>query len=433
MAGQSIPGFALPVYSKMNNKWPSLNVSKPILVKNLIELRNNPWVALKNPATQTTFWEQEENLYNPTHVSRWAYLKPTAQLRRFPNESSLPIKQTQTKGYWLILQHSSHWVQVTQFENKSRYWVEASQLNAAGKNWDYAVTKNSTSLYSQADFTGKKMCHVASHERLTVYSFSGHFARVSSCGGSGYVPLKDLITKAHFAKYVTTSDGPHEVLRINTSEVIDTNLRPVSFSSILEFVFHPDLRISKSSEFAAIQKLYVLQTRNIVWGLSEVPKAGLFWWNTGLKETEKEPGLELPTKDLIKRKFFDIVTSPINPKEKWASANGIYRTIDGKTWQKVSQFENNDYPIFISKSGRIFVGPYFSDDDGETFSSYVKWDLLLKLLNNKYHAHLNDIRLSRIESLDFTGDTLKLIFHVANQYLSIETKDFGNSWQLLKK
>ncbi len=435
MAGHGVQSYALPVYSKINNQWPSLNVPRSELEKNLSEIRSTPWVEVKTEAPIVTSWMREADLLNATHVSKWAFMMNTARLKNFPNENSLPAKQMALSGPWIIHQHRDHWTQVSlphrPEKYPEKYWVENSYLTAKGDDWEFAVTKRPTSLLSQADTTGKTLCQIKSQERLILHSFSGHFAKVQGCGGLGFVSLKDLITKAHFAKNVWTTDGTHEILRVNISEIIDINLRPISFSSIRGFEFHSGIRISKGQAAHSNQKLFIRRIKNVVWGLSQLPHAGKFWWNTAQKDSEPSP--ETTNQELLKRKLFDMVSSPKNPDEKWASAGGIYRTVNGKTWQKLAQFENNNYPIYISEKGRVLVGPYYSDDDGKTFSSYVRWDLLLDLLNQKSHAHLSDIRLSQIQPLDITGDALKLVFHVANQYLSIETKDFGASWQLMKK
>jgi hypothetical protein len=117
---------------------------------------------------------------------------------------------------------------------------------------------------------------------------------------------------------------------------------------------------------------------------------------------------------------------------KLASAQGIFRTVDGEHWEQITQFRDQDHPISISDSGRIFVGPYYSDDQGLTFNEYIRWDKLLSGVSQlKGSAQQGGFKILEVNPSKLDSQKVSVLLDIGNsEKLSAYTSDLGLTWSL---
>ena len=125
-----------------------------------------------------------------------------------------------------------------------------------------------------------------------------------------------------------------------------------------------------------------------------------------------------------------MATSPAIPALKFVSAQGVYRTNDGREWSRIATFANNNYPIAIAGAGAVFIGPYLSDDQGETFQQWIRWDILVSTLRHLNQHAPPSLQIAEIRPLDASGRRVLLKLNLgAGLPVSVVTDDQGVSWR----
>jgi hypothetical protein len=141
---------------------------------------------------------------------------------------------------------------------------------------------------------------------------------------------------------------------------------------------------------------------------------------------------KLTTSALFSRKIFDMASSPAIPSLKFASAQGVFRTVDGQEWVKIPLFQDKNYPISIASGGAIFIGPYVSDDHGETFQQWIRWDSLVATLRTHRGRAASGLKILEIRPQDTSGKRVQLQLSLSDdEAVRVRTDDQGVSWRAL--
>jgi hypothetical protein len=113
------------------------------------------------------------------------------------------------------------------------------------------------------------------------------------------------------------------------------------------------------------------------------------------------------------------------------SASGIYRTIDGTTWEHLKEFRDENLPMAVTNQGIIFVGPYRSLNHGETFESYIKWEKIIQKIAKSTKYYPKHIRLHEILPLDHFGKRVAIKIDWGQKAKFALTEDHGLNWSLI--
>ncbi|OQW51546.1 MAG: hypothetical protein A4S09_09960 [Proteobacteria bacterium SG_bin7] len=417
---------AIPIYSKRENTHSSALAPKSELLKSILEIVEIPLVQVSASGDRLQ-WVREESLWSPVDLTASIYLRPNAEIKKFSNVTS-PNIPVETNGVWSIVQKKNFWLQVKQPVSGDLFWVRTRHAQASPDMWDYAMIFDATQLLLLPQQNSNRICPLSANTAVKLISFHGHYAKVSACGGMGFVHLSKMLTKAHFAKRVRTQDKQwHHVARVNTNEIIDTDYRPISFATISGFEFEPKMRYTKT-----LTKVTAIQSRQERWARSHIKDFGFFWWNMNAHEVnESHDQVRVKSKNIFTGKIFDAATNPLNPAFKIISSSGIYLTRDGSAWEKLDYFADENFPIFITSSGRIFIGPYVSFDQAKTFKPYIRWERLFSALGARGHFSLAKLRISDIQIFDDNGERIKLVVYVGERSASIFSEDMGRTWKSL--
>lgn len=427
MAWPYISSASISVYSKKDNPQPSAVVDKADLLKSILEISETSWVQV-NTNEHRLKWIKESDLISAIDLSTHAYLRPQAELKRFTHVNSPNVSVKDSGGAWQILSRQDFWLQIKKI-NFEPVWVRNRHMQANPEAWENAWVFENASLLLLPQQDSKSICQVNAHTQVKIFEFSGHYAKVSACGGAGFMHLSKLLTKAQFAKRVRTRDNTwHNVARVNTNEVISSEYRPIAFSEIAGFELDSKIRFTRN-----MARVSVVQTKQERWAKSEIKNLGFFWWNMNASEV-REPSKEsvrVKSQKMFTGKIFDAVTSPTDLNFKIVSAQGIYLTRNGSKWEKLDFFADENYPLFITRTGRIFVGPYISYDQAKTFKPYIRWERLFSALGARGTFSLSKLRISDIQIFDEAGEKIKLVVYIGDRALSITSDDMGRTWQSL--
>lgn len=185
-----------------------------------------------------------------------------------------------------------------------------------------------------------------------------------------------------------------------------------------------------------------LSSQTLRWGLASTKEQGDVWWPmsdeadaqeiASLKATERTSDIseKIPTSLLFARKIYDMATSRAVPSLKFVSAEGIFRTVDGEQWTRIPLFRDQNYPIAVARSGAVFIGPYVSEDHGETFQQWIRWDALVSSLSRRLDVSPRNLKILEIRPEDAAGHKVTLRLNLGiGEPVRVATDDQGLSWR----
>lgn len=337
---------------------------------------------------------------------------------------AVPIYMSPSNGY-PSGDHSTEWLEKRTSEIKIQKWLRL-KLDAKTFAWtseDTVLSRvnllgrvfvvNPSGLYSEPRHKSDFLKSLEAGEYLTQIGEIGDFYNVRSADGEvGFIPKNDCITSQ----------------TITSKEVIF-----VRSGIILRSAPTPD-----SSEIRRSQKLAkhkVVETATVKWGRVDVPEKGSVWWplEESSKVASKTDWQKFSASEIfLKRKLFDLAASPTVPNLRFASANGIFRTLNDKQWEKIPKFGDQNHPIAVSKSGRLFVGFWYSDDHGESFHSYVRFDQLVSSLKTRWKINPRRFKFIEVKPVNTTGSELVVKVDIGlGKPVQAITRDQGATWAAL--
>lgn len=152
---------------------------------------------------------------------------------------------------------------------------------------------------------------------------------------------------------------------------------------------------------------------------------------------------ELDTSALFKRGLFDVISSPTVAHLAFASAGGVFLTRDGRIWKSIPRFGKANFPLAIAQDGTVFVGGYFSPDNGQHFFPYVRWEKVIKAITRRETSnapqdfrmlaiHLTPIRAhTKTAKLLHIRQRIALTLESKNYRFVVRTSNFGENWRLV--
>lgn len=178
------------------------------------------------------------------------------------------------------------------------------------------------------------------------------------------------------------------------------------------------------------QRLRVLRIQKVHWQKAKLKNLGVVWWSLSSLQTSEVSKQNSQNKapPKIGKTFYDMVTLPFPPFDQLISASGIF--LQGK--KKLSQlsfFGDRDYTLAVSRSGLIFVGPFFSSDHGVSYQPYIDWPSLVKTLPS---GNISNLQIDSIDVKNESGSELLLSMSLNEKEHQIYTADRGKNWILIK-
>lgn len=338
--------------------------------------------------------------------------------------NAVPIYMSPSNGY-PSGNHSGEWLEKRTAEIKIQKWlrVKLDSKTFAWTSEDTVLTRANllgrafvatpSGFYSEARHKSEYIKTLEAGEYVTLVGDAGEFLKVRTAEGAmGFTPKTNCMT----AQTMTAND----VLFVRSGIILRSAPTPDS------------AEIRRSEKFARHR---VVETATLKWGRVEVAGKGSVWWpvDEGHKISTKTNWQKFSASDVfLKRKIFDLAASPTVPNLRFASANGIFRTLNDKQWEKIPQFNNQNHPIAVSKSGRLFVGSLYSDDHGESFHSFVRFDQLVSSLKSRWKINPHRFKFLEVKPVSDSGSELILKVDIGlKKPVQAITRDSGITWAAL--
>ncbi len=293
--------------------------------------------------------------------------------------------------------------------NRSNSWVEIcgkGWVNSPFLQWDYsligshAVTLRSGNIFHKADLL-YPLQMFPENFRVKIIKEEKDFYLVRAFSRNAYIKKDDVLTLTSFKTGNVYLPDLATTAKPSIDEALQENIKGEIYVSQVE-------------------------ERSIEWMQSVVKGHGFVWWKEEGKKIAKESPL-FNIKDIMSKKVFDIAKHP-QKNLTVVSAGGVYRSFDGLNWEKLEKFQDKNFALAFSPNGELYVGDTRSDDLGEKFERFVRWDQIMRELNIR--ADSQDFL---IQEISFKQNDI--ILHVKKQKTDfyVTSKDQGRTWQRYKK
>ena len=331
----------------------------------------------------------------------------------------------------------------------SIFWISERYLSPVNNDLGFIITTKKAILkpYSKND----EIKNIKEGLKIKALEFKNGLVKINWENSYYYIDAKNIISRFNFATRIkkTKTDIWYNVKSILYNKVVTEN-KYIFFQDVNEIYTErkfgyvitdfANVRSNRNINSKVIKKLsrFVPVSMQEIYNLpsiDSIPKTSSARKLVRIKPINIINDLYFNKKswtsdEIFNRNIFDIVTSKKSPDLMFASANGVFRSVNGgKLWEKLNQFEDKNLPIAIASSGNIYIGQFKSSDGGDNFIPYVKWDMVLKAIQ---YQGVNQVGLLSIDNINFLDDdenALKLELKLNNnKKTSIVSHDGGNSW-----
>ena len=128
---------SIPVFRDIESQFPSALAEQADLENNILKLRTVKWIQVRLEKPLTVGWVRQSELLAPIQTSKWAHIRPSTPLRKKPDFSQLPDKNSLKKERWEIFAFKGNWVRIINPVSKLKFWVPRETLEPATQGWGY--------------------------------------------------------------------------------------------------------------------------------------------------------------------------------------------------------------------------------------------------------------------------------------------------------
>lgn len=434
--------FAIPVYLRIDSQFPSGHHSHQLLENRTKKIQFQRWFQVETK-DKFTGWIPEDYCLTALKLAEEATLKDQVPVRKEPLMDVFGQELINKGTPVRILSVDASWAQVRFYRGNSNVildsWIPSESLepvissSVSPSNLENVYLIHDGAIHILPDSKARKNGKVVAGSIVQVKKINPAWFEIISQDSSGrgsklkngFLQRSDVITISDL-----TTTGAYPI-----QNLVPLRSAPLPYADLLRnLVFSTRLKIKG--------------VETLRWGLARVPDVGEIWWPIIENHRDEEKGTATPEKissnELFLRKIFDMASSPAIPSLKFASAKGVYRTVDGKQWTKLATFQDKDFPIAIAGLGSVFVGPYLSDDQGETFQQWIRWDTLISVLRRQSQVTPQSLKIHEIRPEDPTGRRVVLKLAIGNgngagggigngSLVKLVTEDQGHSWRTLNR
>jgi SH3-like domain-containing protein len=420
----SAPAFAVPVFLKPASRFATGNQARSKLEQRTHKTQSQRWFRVRTK-DKALGWIAEDHALTALKLVEQATLTEAVPARTSSDlESGFGRPSLPAHSTVLLLEIQGSWARVQPLTEADlpQSWVPTEKLapifaaNAAQRAFVYQTS----ALHVDADEKSRVLMKIEEGTYVQLVREHGSWLEVRSDRFQGYVAKSDVWT---------AGDLGEKGVRAAVS-LAPLRKTPLPYGDLI-----------RSLPFSAT--LTLVKTSVLKWGLASTREQGDVWWpmTDTLDVTKEVASLErmertsdvtdrISTAKLFSRKIYDMASLLAKPSLKFVAADGIFRTTDGETWTKIPLFRDQNYPIAVSKSGAIFIGPYVSTDRGETFQQWIKWDSLVSSLEKTRDVSAQNLKILEIHPEDSAGRRVTLRLNVGlDTPIRVATDDQGSSWR----
>lgn len=406
--------LGIPIYLDPKSNFPSGSLSRDWLERHTQMISTQDWIQIQIGANKKA-WIESYQCISKLDFTEKAYLNKPTVLRDAPNESASSTREWPPETPVLILKRNIPWYWVENLSNFKKTWVNEQDLTS------FATDENLVSVLAHTKIiSADTEVRTNSNENSFLTAKDTFYKLIKKEPNQSLI--RDLKNNKLF--YVNNSRyfGSNN---LNSQKCI---LRSRASGFTYQNPNHHSLKLSKLS--ANLTPYLVIKKTTQQWGYFKQSGEGSFWWS--FEDSENHKTKKIKTSELLKRKIFDMVSNPQNQNVRLASARGIFISSNGMDWQNINFFKSENHPLSASTSGVLFVGPYKSYDQGQSFQLYFSWESVLPLLQAYLKQSPRFLKIKKIQPTDSLGQMIHLELDLGAEIpVWVQTQNGGRNWSIL--
>lgn len=421
-------------YRTQQSLFPSGQATREALEAKVLRRDYEPWFRVS--------WDKKEyeipgeTVITDLHLTKKLVSKESLELFKSPQEGSERIGKVRAKTTLQVLQTKSYWAELLDPKQNIKGWTPLHLLEAPFEDSGVFVTLIDTFLRKTPKSSSEVITTIPRLLRVDSLGIEKGYLKVRYQGHTGYLDLVNLAGRGDFAMWAYHKRKGWLGISHREGGFLQTvNSLKIPLEDFLAFNPYTDRGVvsQKLSEDGPSIRSRVVITNNRAhrWVLSQLKDHGAVWWRLEDPETLKPLAIEndLNNEQLLKREVVSVAFAGKSLKGL-ASANGIFRTEDGKTWKEISQFNGQNHPVNIHPDGVWFVGNFRSFDEGKTFEPYIKWDKLAQKIQVGLNTPPRHLRIANIEALSHSR--IRILIDTGVQKVKMQAHILSNEWSLVK-
>lgn len=413
------PELAADYYRQITSPFPSGQTHLKNLIKN--KIRENFEFSYLVSHEKRQLWVEAKDLNRDIQLSK-------------------KVLHKQLKTTFTVHDSNSYWLFVENDQTHHKSWLPLTDFTPVIHDPGIAINLTTTSIREKPHWKSPVMITLPATSRIEVLSINDTWAFVRFQSGSsltGYVDINNLILKHDFATFVLNSENKWVPVKYREGDtMVGSDNQRIPLSEIKGLQTRPDLGIvSRSNDQKKLllrQHLTILKTEAETWNVSRLTGHGeVFWKNKSNTLVPVDAGVGLSNDQLLQREISSVAFDSKNSNFGVISADGIFITEDGKTWNQVKQFQNQNHPVLITVDGDILVGSSRSHNKGKSFEPFIKWESFAKLIEEQTRTAPKQIKISSLTIN--TENVLKVLVDTGSKKLTFASRlnrSNENKWEL---
>lgn len=196
-----------------------------------------------------------------------------------------------------------------------------------------------------------------------------------------------------------------------------------------DFNKHPDLKVLEKALMLGVRGS-VQEAKSQRWAQSEVPGHGTVWWRIPENQIKVRAPNKISMEELLRKNIYSFDFDEKKPTHGVVSADGIFVTEDGKSFEKIESLGNLNVPVRISPSGKWFVGSYVSNNGKSNFKEYVNWAEITQQLQRHLNRAPRKLQMKDIEVSKVKPETWTLTVDTGDRTMKLLSRNNGDSWNI---
>ncbi len=425
---------AVSFYRNQQSLFPSGQASRDDLEAKMIRRDFEPW--LRVTWNKKSYEVPGETVIRDVQVTRNLIAKESLTLVKEPQEGAKNVGLVNAKTSLKVLRTNSSWAEVGDSKQKIQGWAPLHLLESPIDDEGVFITLIDSFLKKTPQNSSSIITTVPRLQRLTSLGIEKTFLKVSYQGHVGYLDLANLVGRADFAMWAyNKTKGWLGISHRENGFLFTVDKQKIPLEKFIAFNPYVNRGVTcqklRDDAPSIRSRVEIGDHKAHRWALSVLEGHGTVWWR--LEEPEiaavNEATHQITTEQLMKREVSAFALASKTSKGL-ASANGIFRTEDGKTWKEVPLFEGKNYPVAVHPDGIWYVGNYRSFDEGKTFEPYIKWDKLAERIQGGIHKAPRHLRIAQIEPLP--NSRIRILVDTGAQKVKMQAHILSQEWMMVK-
>ncbi len=307
---------------------------------------------------------------------------------------------------------------------------QLSKANVLEKDLGKILNIIDTYLRTGPSYESSIITTVPQRHKMTPLLIDGSWIQVKYKSQIGYIDLNHCIGRADFAQMILTDHWQEAKYRSGEFVVTNEN-KKIPISEIKDYLPHPNKAVyisEKINQPLLNSDVLIIKKDQTPWMTSLLPDHGQIYWQMKDEYQSSNKLIQrLTTEDILKGEVFSFSVDQRNQKNAIVAKNGIFTTTDGTNWQNIQMFKNQNYPVLIHD--RLwFVGPYLSTNQGQSFTSYLRWDKITELIQNTKNLAPKKIEIKNITITK--KNKISLLIDAGNISVQLTGIPHTNQWSV---